>query len=106
VRITVAVLITALAASVALGLLGLWPDLRGNSVGDRRERARISSAFDAFLTESGSGTTVTRIRLHYLPSHALVELESTGNRHVCVLIAEDFGDVVGANDYKLTACDF
>jgi hypothetical protein len=36
------VLAIALAASIALGLLGLWPDLRGESTSDRRERVQIA----------------------------------------------------------------
>jgi hypothetical protein len=34
----------ALAASIVVGLLGLWPDLRDNSTGDRRESVRITGA--------------------------------------------------------------
>jgi hypothetical protein len=39
VRVVVAVLVAARIASVALGLLGLWPNLRGDRLGDRREKA-------------------------------------------------------------------
>jgi hypothetical protein len=104
VRLAIAVLALALAASIALGLLGLWPDLRGNSLGDRRAKARISSAVDRAL---GQDDNVTRVRLDYLPGRAMVEVQAfnTGRRF-CFLVIERFGDRVNREDARRIACDF
>jgi hypothetical protein len=107
--IVVAFLSAALAASIALGLFGLWPDLRGGqSVGDRRETIRLSSAFDDLLArKGGSDWHVTRVRLDYVPRRAMLELQrySTGRR-ACAVVSEDFGDVLDGQDVDYTACDF
>lgn len=59
----------ALAASVAAGLAGLWPNLRDRSnVGDRRERVRIAEAFDRDILNSGFH--VSRVKLDYIPGMA------------------------------------
>jgi hypothetical protein len=71
------VLAIALAASIALGLLGLWPDLRGESTSDRRERVQIAEAFDRDIINSGFH--VSRVKLNYLPGKALVEVVKDGH---------------------------
>jgi hypothetical protein len=104
-KILVAVLTLALAASVAAGLLGLWPDLRGNdSTADRREEVRIAGAVNGFIN---SGWYVSRVRLDYLPHRALVENKaySTG-RSACSVVAQNFGDRLDRGDLVRAPCDF
>jgi hypothetical protein len=99
-------LILALAASVAAGLLGLWPDLRssGESTADRREKVRIANAVSRHLNE---GWYVSGVRLNYLPHRALVEDKaySTG-RSECSVVAQDFGDRLDDRDWGLAPCAF
>jgi hypothetical protein len=95
----------ALAASVAAGLLDLWPDLRGNdSTADRREKVRIAGAVNDFLN---SGWYVSRVRLNYLPHRALVQDKaySTG-RSECLVVAQNFGDRLDDGDWVKAPCDF
>ena len=104
-RIAALVLLVALVASVAVGLLGWWPDLHGSSVSGRREKTRIAVAVNDFM--GGSDWHVTDVRLAYLPHRALLELQKYSNgRRSCALVPEDFGNVVDANDVQITACDF
>lgn len=104
-RFALVLLTAALAASIAAGLLGLWPDLRNSSTSDRRARARIAAAVDDFL---GSGDlNVTQVRLDYLPHRALIEVQEVSSGHYnCALVAEDFGAVVGKDDLSNAPCDF
>ncbi|SRR6266511_908043 len=108
-KIALIVLLTvALAASIAAGLVGLWPDLRDRSnVDERRERVRIASAVDRDIVQGDYH--VSRVLLDYLPGKALVEVTEsghTGNVGECAVVAEHFGDVIDHNDYEPTACDF
>jgi hypothetical protein len=101
------VLAVALAASVALGLLGLWPDLQGDSVSDRRERVQIAEAFDRDILNSGFH--VSRVKLDYLPGKALVEVVKDGhtnNTGECAVITENFGHHIEGIDYDRAPCDF
>jgi hypothetical protein len=104
VKIAVVLLSIALAASVAVGLLGLWPNARGDSIGDRRETVRISAAVNRAF---GQNANVTRIRLNYLPGRALVEVKGSNNGgRYCFLVVERFGDRVDRKDATRIACDF
>jgi hypothetical protein len=97
----------ALAASVALGLLGGWPNLRGGeSTADRREKVRIASALDAYVDRRGSVNHVTRVELGYLPGRATVETQNRGGHRECVVVVERFGDRIERKDYQLARCDF
>lgn len=105
-RIVVALLIVALSVSVALGLLGLWPNLRNDSTGDRRQRTELASTIQEYVGDRGGSAVVTRIRLDYLPGLALVELKASGSPSACATVSEDYGQVFDRSDFKLTACDF
>jgi hypothetical protein len=98
----------ALAASIATGLAGLWPNLRDRSgANDRRERVRIASALDRDVVINN--WHVTRVRLDYLPGKALVEIvppEHTNNVGECLIVAQKFGDRIDDGDWDTTACDF
>src|SRR3954468_13048526 len=97
-RILVAVLLAALAASVVTGLLGFWPSLRGgNTLQERRERTQLASAAQDVFGRNGA--LVERIRLHYLPGKALVELQTRRSQHLCLLLAENYGDTIDADDF-------
>jgi hypothetical protein len=106
----IVLLAIALAASVAAGLAGLWPNLRGrSSLRDRRERARIAHAVDKLVGAGDSKYHVSRVRLDYLPGRALVLLTEWGHTEAvggCALVAENFGDRVDPIDVQETACDF
>jgi hypothetical protein len=102
------ILVLALAASVTIGLLGLWPDLHGSdSTTDRHEQVRIASAADTFLNKDASNWYVSRVRLNYLPHRALVEDKaySTG-RGVCYVVAQNFGNRFDDGDWDRAPCDF
>jgi hypothetical protein len=101
-----AALAVALAVSIALGLLGLWPDLRGESTSDRREKVQIASALDAYISRVGSSNHVIRVRLGYLPGRAMVETQDSGGRRRCVVVVERFGDRIERKDYQHAPCDF
>jgi hypothetical protein len=111
IKVAVIVLLAlALAASVAAGLTGLWPNLRDRgSMGERRERTRIASAFDEYLHGRGKDSHVIRVRLDYVTGQALVqatEYGHTANVGYCVLVAEHYGAVLDRGDWKEIACDF
>jgi type II secretory pathway component PulK len=101
-QILTVLLAVALAASVAAGLLGLWPDLRerGNPQANRREEARIVSALRSSRAVSPQAV-VTRVRVDYLPGRDLVQFEGGE----CVLVAKDFGSSVDHNDLQVTVCN-
>jgi hypothetical protein len=100
-------LAAALAASIALGLLGLWPNLRGGeSTSDRREKVAIASAMDDFLDRRHVEARVVRIQLGYLPGHAMVQVQDPGGHHECVVVAERFGHRIEPDDYDHAPCDF
>lgn len=107
----IVVLAVALAASVAAGLLGLWPDLRssGDSTADRREKVRIADGWTRRIHKFGDEDNlyVSRVQLGYLPHRALVSLKyfSTG-RTICLVTAEDFGDRVDNGDFERAPCDY
>ena len=95
-------LVAALVASIAVGLLGFWPDLRGESTSDRREKVRIATAF----TDVNSAFLPSRIQLGYLPHWALVEAHVLGHgQSICYLVAKDFGYRIDDADIKFTSCD-
>jgi hypothetical protein len=105
-KIWVPALMLALAASVAAGLLGLWPDVSsGESTADRHEKVRIAGAVDNFMDDDN--WYVSRVRLNYLPHRALVELKaySTG-RSECTVAAQNFGDRFDREDWYRAPCDF
>jgi hypothetical protein len=98
----------ALAASIVVGLLGLWPSVHGASLADRREKARIAAAVDDNLDRQRvGGWLASRVRLGYVPHRAIVEVQAlkTGRRF-CMLVAQDFGRQVDPEDVRLSACDF
>jgi hypothetical protein len=103
---TVPVLTLALAASVATGLLGLWPDLHGSgeSTADRHEKVRIASAANDYIK---TGWEISRVRLNYLPHRALILAEySSGGRPECAVVAQNFGDRLDHGDVAKAPCDF
>jgi hypothetical protein len=103
-RIAVVLLAVPLAASIAAGLLGLWPDLRSDSTGNRRDEVRISAAVNRAF---GKRADVTRVRVDYLPGRALVEVRSSDNGSLfCYLVVERFGQRVDRRDATRVACDF
>jgi hypothetical protein len=106
-RSVAVVLAIALAASVALGLLGLWPDLRGGSVSDRRERVQIAAGVDRDILNDN--WHVSRIKLDNLPGKALVEAVPTGHSNnvgECAVVTENFGRHVEKREIRKAACDF
>ena len=107
----IVLLAVALAASIAAGLTGLWPNLRDRgSTRERHERTLIASAFNEFLDDEGRDQQhVIRVRLDYLPGQALVqatEYGHTANVGYCVLVRQNYGAVMDRGDYKEIACDF
>jgi hypothetical protein len=99
-------LAVALVASITIGLLGIWPDLGGDSVSDRREKVRIASALDAYVSQRGGSVHVVRVRLGYLSGKAMVEVQDSGGHRRCVVVAERFGDRIERKDYQHAPCDF
>jgi hypothetical protein len=101
-------LILALAASIATGLAGLWPNLRDrSSVNDRRERVRIAAAVDRDIVEGNAH--VSRVLLDCIRGKALVQVTPDGhtsNVGECAVVAENFGDHIDPVDYDQAACDF
>jgi hypothetical protein len=71
-------------------------------VNDRREKLRIASAFQDFYLSHD--VFVTRVRLDYLPHHAMVEAK--GLNKFCAVVAEDFGNHLGHEDFQIAPCDF
>jgi hypothetical protein len=61
---------------IALGLLGLLPDLGGDSTSEQREKVRISSAYQNYAKTA----IVTRVRLDYPPHRALIEARGPPER--------------------------
>lgn len=104
VTVALVLLSLALVASIAAGLLGLWPDLRGDSTSNRREEVRIAAAVNRAF---GQRANVTRVRLDYLPGRALVEVQASdsGDRF-CYVISQEFGDRVTQQETTRAACDF
>jgi hypothetical protein len=97
----------ALVASIALGLLGLWPNLRGGeSTSDKREKILIASALDAYIIRGGGTDHVVRVKLGYLPGRAMVETQDSGGHHRCVVVAEQYGNRIERKDYQHAPCDF
>ena len=92
------VLAVALAASAAVGLLGLWPNLRSSNTekaarAERQEKVRIADAVGAYMT----GWQVSHVTLDYLPHYDLVRIKSD-QFDECVRVPKDFGDRIEARD--------
>jgi hypothetical protein len=88
-------------------VLGLWPDLRGESTSDRREKVQIAEAFDRDILNPSFH--VSRMKLDYLPHRALVEVVKDGHSNnvgACAVVTENFGRHVEHTDYDHVACDF
>jgi hypothetical protein len=97
----------AVAASVAAGVLGLWPDVvhGGDSTADRHEKVRLAGAINHYIKDDN--WYVSRVRLNYLPHRALIQLKaySTG-RSDCAVAAQNFGDRFDREDWVGAPCDF
>jgi hypothetical protein len=85
-------------------LLGLWPDLLGDSTGSRRDEVRIAAAVNRAF---GQRANVTRVRLDYLPGRALVEVQaSESGSRFCYVISKDFGERLTQQEAMRVASDF
>jgi hypothetical protein len=90
------------SASVAAGVLGLWPDLRStnDATAERSEKVRVATAVGGYM----SGWEVTHVRLNYLPHRALVRIKTSAFDE-CVLAAQDYGDHFDGGDLDIVPCN-